>query len=493
MDSKDLYIKNNWIKGEGSKLKSKNPSTEEVIFKTNKASEEQVYEACKIAKNKQKEWKQEYSAVERAEYLYKVYEKLKSRVNEYGEIVTKECGKEISEGKADIKEGYHMVEFAAGLARRPKGDVIESEIKSKDSYTRKKPKGVVGSITPWNFPIAIPLWHICIPLVYGNTIVFKPSEDTPKCGKILAEVFEEVDLPEGVFNMIQGDGKQGENLTNNKNLDVVQFTGSSEVGWKIDEKLGGTTKTTACEMGGNNAIIVTEKADLELAVDSAILSAFKTTGQRCVSAGRIIVHESVYEEFKSRFIKKSRRIKVGNPLNEDTFMGPMINKEQVNMFENSKNEVKKSNKAEVLLNKETSKEKGFYVMPFIYEMKNNLDFEPYKEEVFGPHVALVEYSGDLENAIEIQNDTKYGLAGSIISEDYRQINKYRDQVELGLAYANLPCIGAEVHLPFGGIKRSGNGFPSARGVIDFVTDEMAWTVNNSKDIELAQGLSSDIE
>ncbi|WP_235920749.1 aldehyde dehydrogenase family protein, partial [Natronorubrum halalkaliphilum] len=224
-----------------------------------------------------------------------------------------------------------------------------------------------------------------------------------------------------------------------------------------------------------------------------------TTGQRCVSSERLIVHTDVYDEFKERFVDIAEDIAVGDPLEEDTFMGPAIEPEHVEKI-HKHNELAREEGAEVLVDRADLEDgaipdghdEGNWVGPFVYEIDYDTDLRCIKEEVFGPHVALLEYDGDIERALEIHNDTPYGLAGAVISEDYRQINYFRDHAELGLAYANLPCIGAEVQLPFGGVKKSGNGYPSAREAIEAVTERTAWTLNNSKDIEMAQGLSADI-
>jgi aldehyde dehydrogenase (NAD+) len=252
-------------------------------------------------------------------------------------------------------------------------------------------------------------------------------------------------------------------------------------------------------MGGKNAIVVTEQADLDIAVHSAIMSSFKTTGQRCVSSERLIVHTDVYDEFKQRFVDIAEDVAVGDPLEEDTFMGPLIEAEHYEKVARY-NELAREEGVDVLVDRTEldeseipdGHEDGHWIGPFVYEADPDEPLRCTTEEVFGPHVALQEYDGDIERAVEIQNDTNYGLAGAIISEDYRQINYYRDHAEVGLAYANLPCIGAEVQLPFGGVKKSGNGFPSAREIIEAVTERTAWTLNNSKDIEMAQGLSADI-
>ncbi|ESP87860.1 aldehyde dehydrogenase family protein [Candidatus Halobonum tyrrellensis] len=495
------YIDGEWTDGEGTEtFDSENPATGESLGTFRRGTEADVDAALAAAEDAFDEWR-ELSHIDRAEYLWDIYHELKERHEELGEVVTKECGKEISEGKADVTEAWHMVEWAAGDARHPKGDVVPSEIPSKDAYMRRKPRGVVGCVTPWNFPVAIPFWHMAVSLVEGNTVVWKPAEQTPWCGQIIAEMFEEADIPDGVFNMVQGFGDAGNAIVEDDRTDTVLFTGSAEVGQQIASKVGGEPgKLAACEMGGKNAIVVTEAADMDTAVHSAVMSSFKTTGQRCVSSERLIVHEDVYDEFKDRFVEVAENVAVGDPLEEDTFMGPLIEADHVEKVR-SYNQLAEDEGVNVLVDRTDlgddeipdGHEGGHWVGPFVYEADAEADLRCTHEEVFGPHVALLEYSGDIEDAVEIHNDTDYGLAGAVISEDYRQINYYRDHAEVGLSYGNLPCIGAEVHLPFGGVKKSGNGYPSAREVIEAVTERTAWTLNNSKDIQMAQGLSADIK
>jgi len=341
---------------------------------------------------------------------------------------------------------------------------------------------------------------MAVALVEGNTVVWKPAEQTPWCGQVVAELISETGIPDGVFNMVQGFGEAGEAIVEDERVDSVLFTGSAAVGTEIASQVGGEPgKLAACEMGGKNAVVVTEHADLEIAVPSAIVSSFKTTGQRCVSAERLIVHEDVYEEFRERFVELASEISVGDPLEESTFMGPVVEPEQIEKFE-AYNELAREEGAEVLLDRASvpasqlsaAHEDGYWVGPFVYEIEYSSDHRCLQEEVFGPHVALVPYSGDIERAVDIHDDTPYGLAGAIISEDYRQLNYFRDHADVGLAYANLPSIGAEIQLPFGGVKRSGTGYPSAREVIEAVTERTAWTVNNDTEFQLAQGLSADI-
>lgn len=511
------YIAGEWTDGEGSEtFESTNPATGETLGEFHRGTDADVDRALAAADDAFREWR-DLSYTDRAEYLWEIYTELKDRTDELGEIVTKECGKEIGEGRADIVEAAHMVEWAAGNARHPHGDVVPSEIGSKDAYMRRKPRGVVGCITPWNFPVAIPFWHMAVSLVEGNTVVWKPAEQTPRCGQLIAELFEKTDIPDGVFNMVQGFGDAGNAIVEDDRVDTVLFTGSAEVGHKIAGTVGSEPgKLAACEMGGKNAVVVTDQADMDVAVNSAIMSSFKTTGQRCVSSERLIVHTDLYDEFKERFVDLAEQVSIGDPLEEDTFMGPVVDTDQIEKFHRY-NDLAREEGANVLVDRadptdeeipqdheegaaaaadgerSASYANGHWVGPFVYEIEYDPELRCLKEEVFGPHVALVEYDGDIDRAIEIHNDTPYGLAGSIISEDYRQINAFRDYAELGLSYANLPCIGAEVHLPFGGVKQSGNGYPSAREVIEAVTERTAFTINNSKDIQMAQGLSADID
>ncbi|WP_255194480.1 aldehyde dehydrogenase family protein [Natronobeatus ordinarius] len=494
------YVAGEWTDGDGEEtFESHNPATGESLATFHRGTESDVDAALEAADEAFDEWRS-LSYIDRAEYLWDIYHELRERTDELAEIVTRECGKEISEGRADVVEAYHMVEWAAGNARHPHGDLVPSEIPSKDAYMRRKPRGVIGCITPWNFPVAIPFWHMAIALVEGNTVVWKPAEQTPWCAQIIAEMLDDAGIPEGVFNMVQGFGDAGAAIVDDARVDTVLFTGSAEVGHEISGKVGAEPgKIAACEMGGKNGIVVTEKADLDIAVHSAVMSSFKTTGQRCVSSERLIVHEEVYDEFKERYVEAANSVAVGDPLEENTFMGPAIEPAHVEKI-HKHNELAVKEGAEVLVDRAEldeaeipeGHEDGNWVGPFVYEIEYDTELRCLKEECFGPHVALLKYSGDIEEAVEIHNDTPYGLAGAIISEDYRQINYFRDYAEIGLAYANLPCIGAEVQLPFGGVKKSGNGYPSAREAIEAVTERTAWTLNNSKEIEMAQGLSADI-
>ncbi|MCJ7428766.1 MAG: aldehyde dehydrogenase family protein [Candidatus Nanohaloarchaeota archaeon QJJ-5] len=497
-DTYKNYIDGEWVTARsGETFESVEPAdTDRVLGQFQRSTEEDAQRAIEAANEAQEQW-QSLSRIDRAAYIEEVFKILEQRTDELGELVSRECGKELSEGKADVVEAIHMLQYAFGNARQPTGEVVESEIPAKDSYVHRQPAGVVASITPWNFPIAIPIWLIAIPLIEGNTVVWKPAEQTPKCAVKLMEVFDEAGIPDGVINMITGYGEDsGAPLVSSNDVDSVLFTGSAKVGQMIQKDVAVQgDKQCACEMGGKNAIIVTEDADMDIAVHSAIMSAYKTTGQRCVSAERVLVHEDVIDEFQQRFVSAAEKINYGHPVEDDVFMGPLVDDAQVEKTKEWNQRVRDLDAAEVLVDRETDigeeHADGRFVGPFAYRIEYDDDIDVLHEEVFGPHVAIMPYS-DLDEAIEIHNSVEYGLAMAICTEDYRKARRARQDCEVGLGYVNLPSIGAEVHLPFGGVKKSGSGIASGKDIIRAVTHRKAWTVNNEKDIEMAQGLSADI-
>jgi aldehyde dehydrogenase (NAD+) len=378
----------------------------------------------------------------------------------------------------------------------PIGDVVASEITEKDAFMRRKPWGVVAVITPWNFPFAVPLWMLGPSLLEGNTAVFKPSEDTPAIGQRLVELFVEAGFPPGVINLVHGDHVAGEALVGNADVNVVLFTGSWEVGSHIQQVSAGFyDRIVAAEMGSKSAVIVCGDARLDLAVNAALISAFKTSGQRCVSAGRVLVHESLIDRFSKELVGKVKRLHIGNPLDAAHFTGPVINESAVDKVERY-NALARKEGAEVLLEggriSDAEHAKGTYLSPFVYRVEARPGVRCVREEVFGPHLAVIPFR-DNEEAARLYNDTPYGLSMAVITEDYRAMRFFREECEFGMGYVNLPCIGAEVHLPFGGVKKSGNGHPSAAGLVEAVTHKIAWTVNHGSEIKMAQGLTTDIE
>jgi aldehyde dehydrogenase (NAD+) len=333
-------------------------------------------------------------------------------------------------------------------------------------------------------------------LLEGNTAVFKPSEETPAIGQRLIELFQEAGFPEGVVNLVHGDHVAGEALVRDPEVNVVLFTGSYEVGRRIQQVSADFyDRIVAAEMGSKSAVIVCEDARLDLAVSAGILAAFKTSGQRCVSAGRLLVSEKVIDPFIEKFISTAKRLRVGDPLDANSFTGPVINEAAVDKVLRY-NDLAKQEGATILLEggrlTEGALKEGCFLSPFVYRIQAKPGVRCVREEVFGPHLAIIPFR-DNEDAVRIYNDTEFGLSMAVITESYRAMRLFREECDYGMGYVNLPCIGAEVHLPFGGVKKSGNGHPSAAGLIEAVTHKIAWTVNHGTEIKMAQGMKAELE
>src|SRR5438445_281178 len=488
-------IAGRWQAPAGSQFESRSPAhQDEVLGVFPSGSAEEANQAVAAARAAFPAWRRS-SRIHRAELFDNLAQLVKRDVDKLAELMARECGKVLSECRAEVVEGLHMIQYVFGTGRMPIGDVVASEIPEKDAFMRRKPWGVVAVITPWNFPFAVPLWMLGPSLLEGNTVVFKPSEDTPAMGQRLTELFEEAGFPSGTINLLQGAAAAGEALVRNAGVNVVLFTGSYDVGHCIQQlSAEHYDRIVACEMGSKSAVIVCADARLDLAVTCSILSAFKTSGQRCVSAGRIIVHEKIIDEFADRFVGMARRLRVGEPLDSGNFTGPVIHQDAVEKIQRY-NDLARQEGAKVLLEggriTTADHAKGCYMSPFVYRIEHKPGLRCIREEVFGPHLALIPFKTN-EDAARIYNDTEYGLSMAVITEDYRAMRFFREECEYGMGYVNLPCIGAEVHLPFGGVKKSGNGHPSAAGLIETVTHKTAWTVNHALEVKMAQGLKTEI-
>jgi aldehyde dehydrogenase (NAD+) len=490
------FLRGRWTEGKGARFESRNPARwSEVVGVFPQATADEVEEAIRAARDAYSSWRR-MSRIYRAELFDRLAQLIKAETESLAVLMARECGKVLNECRAEIVEGLHMVQYVFGTARMPMGEVLASEIAEKDAYVRRKPRGVAAIITPWNFPFAVPLWMLGPSLLEGNTVIFKPSEDTPAIGQALVELFERAGFPPGVINLVHGAGEVGELLVRDPRVNLVLFTGSYEVGSKIQQLSAGIVdRICACEMGSKSAVIVCEDARMDIAVTAGILSAFKTSGQRCVSAGRILVHEKRFEEFADRFVQLARRLNIGDPLDERNFTGPVINEAAVRKI-SYYNQLAREEGGEVLLDGgrmlDEAHRDGWYMSPFIYRIHHRPGIRCIREEVFGPHVALIPFASN-EEAAAIYNDTDYGLSLAVITEDYRAMRYFREECDFGMGYVNLPCIGAEVHLPFGGVKKSGNGRPSAAGLIETVTHRAAWTVNHGLEIKMAQGLKATLD
>ena len=488
------YIGGAWQPATGAVIENRNPTrTSELLGVYPAGTAAEVDAAVSAARTAFPAWRRT-SRIKRGDLFDNLAQLIKRDVDELAAVLARESGKLLDEARAEVIEGLHMVQYVFGTARQSVGQVIASEIEAKDLYERRKPRGVVAVITPWNFPFAVPLWMLAPSLLEGNTTVFKPSEETPEIGQRLVALFAEAGFPPGTINLVHGDGPGvGEPLARHADVNVVAFTGSYEVGAKIRRWAAESDhKTCACEMGSKSAVIVCEDADLELASAAALLSAFKTAGQRCVSAGRVLVHRSRLGDFVERFVPRAEQVRFGDPFDAGSFAGPLINAaavEKVEMY----NELARREGAQILLEGRRpggALADGHFLSPCVYLQEHRPGVRTIREEVFGPHLAIVPFDND-DEAITIYNDTPYGLSMAVITEDYRRWRVYRDECDYGMGYVNLPCIGAEVHLPFGGVKRSGNGQPSAAALVDAVTHRTAFTVNHDHTIRMAQGMKAE--
>lgn len=489
------YVAGHWLPTGPNTFTSLSPSNHNEVIGTFPAgTPENAHDAVAASKTAFPGWRRT-SRIHRAECFDRLARIIDRETDSLARLMAHECGKTLAECRAEVIEGLHMVQYVFGTGRMPIGTIVASEIDEKDAFVRRKPKGVVAVITPWNFPFAVPLWMLGPSLVEGNTAVFKPSEDTPGIGQRLVELFVEAGFPAGTINLVHGDGKIGEALVRNPDVSVVLFTGSYDVGHRIQQLSADfPDRIVAAEMGSKSAVIVCEDANLDLGVNASILSAFKTSGQRCVSAGRILVSDKIIDEFAKRYAATAKRLRVGDPLDSLTFTGPLINDAAMQKVL-SYNQLAKDEGATVLVEggriADGKLKDGNFLSPFVYRLEHGSHVRSLREEVFGPHVALIPFRTN-DDAVRIYNDTDYGLSMAVITESYRTMRLFREECEFGMGYVNLPCIGAEVHLPFGGVKKSGNGHPSAAGLVDAVTHKVAWTVNHGTEIRMAQGLSASV-
>jgi aldehyde dehydrogenase (NAD+) len=409
--------------------------------------------------------------------------------------MTQEMGKVIAETRGDVQEAIDMAYYAAGEGRRLAGETVPSELKNKWCMTIRQPMGVIGAITPWNFPIAIPAWKAFPALVAGNTMVIKPAEDTPWSVIKLAEVFHEAGLPAGVFNVVTGYGPTaGMPLVQHKDVKMLSFTGSTATGKKVATACAELGKQYSLEMGGKNGIIVMDDADIDLAVEGVAFGAFGTTGQRCTACSRVFVHESIEEEFVDKLIAKAESLYIGDGVDETVQMGPLINEKALikvdGYVQDAKNRFAHEGPGKLVCGGEMIQEPtddtyGWFYKPTIFTGVNDND-PLMQEEIFGPVVAVTTFTGTNE-AIWLLNNTKYGLSAAVYTSDINFAMTALDEIETGLVYINTSCIGAEVHLPFGGLKGTGNGHRDAgQTMIDNCTEWKVCSIDYSGTVQKAQ-------
>jgi aldehyde dehydrogenase (NAD+) len=483
------YIGGEWVDATSDEtFESTNPATGELIGVFPKSTVEDTDRAVEAAKAAYESWRL-VPAPKRAEILFRVAQSFVEHKDELTELMVQEMGKVRAEAGGDVQEAIDMTYYMAGEGRRMFGQTTPSEMPDKFQMSVRLPVGVVGAITPWNFPIAIPSWKIAPALVCGDTVVFKPATDTPALAERFVEIFEESGLPPGVLNIVHGGGSVvGERLVKHPDVPLISLTGSREVGIKTAENGAPFLKHIHLELGGKNAIIVMDDADVDLAVDGILWSAFGTSGQRCTAASRVIVGSKVYEPLQSKLVERAEQLKLGYGLEEDVDVGPVINRSALEKI-HSYTEIGQGEGAKLLTGGEIATEngldKGFFYRPTIFG-----DVDPQmriaQEEIFGPTTALIRAT-DIDEAIRAANSVEFGLSSSIFTRDVNKAFRAMRDLNTGITYINAGTTGAEVHLPFGGTKATGNGHREAgQAALDFYTEWKSIYVDYSGKLQRAQ-------
>jgi len=465
MKGNGILINGEWKESSsGETFESLNPANKKVIGAFQKGTKDDVKAAVDAAEDAFEKWSSTPAPM-RGEILYKASQIMKDEKERLSQLVTQEMGKVIAEGRGDVQECIDITEYMGGEGRRLFGHTTPSELPDKFCMTTKIPIGVVGLITPWNFPTAIPAWKLMPALICGNTMVFKPASDTPLCAIEVVKILEKAGVPKGVINLVTGPGSTvGEAILDSKKLQGLSFTGSKEVGEHIMSKVG--LKKVGMELGGKNAIIVMDDANLDLALEGIIWGGFGTTGQRCTAASRVIVHESVKDKLEKALVEKINKLKLGDGLDEKTDVGPLINEEAVKKTDKYV-KIGQKEGAKMLTGGEKGPSTGFFYKPTLFTDCSS-DMRTSQEEIFGPVVSMIPFK-KLEEAIDIQNSIEYGLSSAIYTDNVRNAFKAIEKLETGITYVNSSTIGAEVHLPFGGVKGTGNGTREAgiEGIHEF--------------------------
>ena len=483
------YVDGKWQDAGGAEFAPVlNPANGEELAQVQLSTADDVGRAVKAAKSAQKKWAK-VPAPKRADYLYEIGRLMKERKEHLAQVLTKEMGKVIEEGRGEVQEGIDMAYYMAGEGRRLFGETTPSELADKFAMSVRSPIGVVGLITPWNFPVAIATWKSFPAIVAGNAFLWKPATETPMMAYEMAKIFEEVGLPEGVANIVFGSGSEvGTAMIEHPDIRVISFTGSTETGRKVAEACGRNLKKVSLEMGGKNAVIVMDDADLDLAVEGILWSAFGTAGQRCTACSRVIVHRGVKEELQKRLLEKIGALTIGDGLDESVKVGPVINRKALEKI-HSYVEIGQQEGATLLVGgtvlSEAPYDKGNYYAPTVFA-EVAADMRIAQEEIFGPVVSMIEV-GSFEEAIEVNNSVIYGLSSSIYTQDVNRVFKAQRDLDTGIVYINAGTTGAEIHLPFGGTKGTGNGHrDSGVAALDVFTEWKSIYVDYSGKLQRAQ-------
>lgn len=485
------YIDGKWIE-DGERRFSLNPSTNEEVYSYQLTSFDEICKVVEVARKSFEGWRK-ISRVKRAEFFDNLAQLIKQNIDTLAKIISIETGKNLNESKAEVLETLHMIQYVVGTGRQACGHLIASELSNKESYVMRKPKGVIAVISPHNFPAAIgSAWASAPAILEGNCVVHKPSELTPGTANFIAKLYHLAGFPAGVYNLINGAEETGRNLVESS-VNCILFTGSSGVGRYIRKHCAGVwNKSCSCEQGGKSAVIIFDDANLDMSIEASMASAFKLSGQRCVSSGRLLIQRNFIDKFTEQFLTHVNNIKIGDPFEclSGFSYGPLISREQIKRVEYFNQLVRNDSQAFVLYDPDGTEGKinrpGNFIRPFVYRTEWR-DMEYLKEEVFGPHVALIPFN-DVDDAIRIYNDTEYGLSLGVITENFRNMREIRDNCNSGMIYLNGGSVAAESHLPFGGLGKSGYGHKTAAGTYRAVTDEIAVTINYDDKLNFPQGL-----
>jgi acyl-CoA reductase-like NAD-dependent aldehyde dehydrogenase len=454
------FINGKWCDAKSGKtFEDRNPANwEEVVGTFPKSGAEDVEEAVKTARSAFDAWRLT-PAPRRGDILKKVGDIMVRRKEEVATLMTREMGKVLLETRGDVQEGIDTAYYAASEGRRLFGATVPSELPNKFNMALRVPIGVAGIVTPWNFPMAIPTWKIFPALLCGNTIVFKPASDTPATATVLVEILLEAGVPPGVINIVHGGGGEvGNAIVDHQDVDLVSFTGSTLVGKKISEMASKNLKRVSLELGGKNAQIVMDDADLNLALEGVLWGAFGTTGQRCTATSRLLLHEKIHDEFVAMLTERTKKLRLGDGLLPATDVGPCINEAQ-RKTDHSYVEIGIAEGAKLVTGGAIATgpgvDKGWFYQPTIFTgVKPTMRIA--KEEIFGPVLSVIKVKS-LDDGIAVLNDTIYGLSSSIYTKNINDAFRAIRDIRAGITYVNGPTIGAEAHMPFGGVKQTGNG------------------------------------
>ncbi len=498
-DSEAAYaIGNNWHETNREKIKVTSPIDGSKLGEVNMANPSDLEKILDEAKAAFKVWRKTPAPV-RGEIVRQIGNKLREKKEALGKLVTLEMGKIYQEGLGEVQEMIDICDFAVGLSRQLHGFTMHSERPDHRMYEQYHPLGTVGIISAFNFPVAVWSWNAMLAAVCGNVCIWKPSEKTPltavACQKIAAEVLAENNLPEGIFSLIIGKADVGEAMSKSKRIPLISATGSTRMGKRVAEVVGARLGKSLLELGGNNALIITENADLNKAIKATVFGAVGTCGQRCTSTRRLIIHENIYDTIKEKLVKIYPTLSIGNPLEETTLVGPLNDVTAVESFKKAIEQAKQEGGkllygGEVLEGSNYSS--GNYVVPALVEAENH--YSIVQEETFAPILYLLKYSGSVENAINMQNDVKQGLSSAIFTENLIEAEKFLSHVgsDCGIANVNIGTSGAEIGGAFGGEKDTGGGRESGSDAWKFYMRRQTNTINYGEDLPLAQGIKFDV-